>query len=52
MPVTIYNVASDWPRTFLQPGCFCFKIIAQLFLEHNLIVSYIVTPSIRKHSYI
>ena len=18
-----YNAASDWPRTFLQPGCFC-----------------------------
>ena len=19
----VYNFASDWPRTFLQPGCFC-----------------------------
>ena len=20
-----YNFASDWPRTFLQPGCFCLR---------------------------
>ena len=22
-----YNLASDWPRTFLHPGCFCFFTI-------------------------
>ena len=22
-PITCYNAASDWPRAFLQPGCFC-----------------------------
>ena len=21
--LVVYNLASDWPRTFLQPGCFC-----------------------------
>ena len=21
-----YNAASDWPRTFLQPGCFCLAL--------------------------
>ena len=24
-------VASDWPRTFLQPGCFCLALLLQNF---------------------
>ena len=24
--ITICNAASDWPHTFLQPGCFCLHI--------------------------
>ena len=24
-----YNAASDWPRTFSQPGCFCLGIYIQ-----------------------
>ena len=23
----IYNAASDWPRTFLDPGCFCLAYL-------------------------
>ena len=25
-----YNAASDWPHTFLQPGCFCLGLLQQV----------------------
>ena len=31
-PITI--VASDWPRTFLQPGCFCLALMKQTFTKN------------------
>ena len=30
--LVIYNLASDWPRTFLQPGYFC---LAYTYVIHN-----------------
>ena len=30
-------MASDWPRTFLQPGCFCLvNITPKLYLTQDL----------------
>ena len=29
--IYIYNAVSDWPRTFLHPGCFCLAY--HYFLE-------------------
>ena len=31
-PITI--VVSDWPRTFLQPGCFCLAYIYIYLVSH------------------
>ena len=32
--ITIYNAGSDWPRTFLQPGCFCLGLVYVIITIH------------------
>ena len=44
-------MASDWPRTFLQPGCFCLALVIQAqAIKWNLVLVHLV--SYLKYSHI
>ena len=36
--IPIYNAASDWPCTFLHPGCFCLQFLSEINVE---VVKYV-----------
>ena len=49
-------MASDWPRTFLQPGCFC---LAYSYTIKNFplkiisfTVQYVINPECEKQAYV